>query len=49
MIIGWSSVALGIIMLTAAGFEQIRVAVVARATEGPPFQTVLAEGVRRAA
>jgi len=36
-------------MLAAAGFEQIRVAVVARATEGPPFQTVLAEGVRRAA
>ena len=34
-------------MLSAAGFEQIRVAVVARAKEGPPFQTVLAEGVRR--
>jgi ubiquinone/menaquinone biosynthesis C-methylase UbiE len=36
-------------MLAAAGFDQVRVAVVARTTEGPPFQTVLAEGVRPAA
>jgi ubiquinone/menaquinone biosynthesis C-methylase UbiE len=46
--LGFSEVALHQ-MLAAAGFDQVRVAVVARTTEGPPFQTVLAEGVRPAA